>query len=70
MKKIYYLLVVLLLVVGNSFGQDDRSSFDKSYNPIKKELEEWDPIRGPWLASSINAMSRNEEIPDKLFLKI
>ncbi|MCH2224513.1 MAG: VWD domain-containing protein [Crocinitomicaceae bacterium] len=67
MKKIYYLLATLFLVVGGAFGQDEKSSFDEDYNPIKKELEDWDPIRGPWLASSLNAMSNNEPVPDRTF---
>ncbi len=67
MKKLYYTLLVLSLSASVSFGQDTESTFAKDYEPIQNSLEEWDPIRGPWLASSLDAMSKNEPIPDRTF---
>lgn len=65
MKNIYWLFASIFLASSMSFAQGD--SFEQSYNPIKKELEEWDPIRGPWLASSLEAISNDQEIPDRTF---
>ena len=66
MKKSYLLIVSCLAFLGTSFGQND-DTFSKNYNPIRAELEEWDPIRGPWLSSSLEAMSKQETIPDRTF---
>lgn len=48
-------------------AQDEANTFSKSYDPIKVELENWDPIRGPWLASSLEAISKKEPVPDRTF---
>lgn len=67
MKKKYFILASFLLtIVTISFGQN-REEFKKKYAPIQTELESWDPIRGKWLASSVEAMSFNEQIPDRPF---
>lgn len=66
MRKSYLLIVSCLALVGTSFGQNEET-FSKNYNPIRTELEEWDPIRGPWLSSSLEAMSKQEAIPDRTF---
>lgn len=67
MKKIYLLSASLILTsVSISFGQN-RESFTKAYEPIRAELQEWDPVRGDWLASSLEAMSFNEQVPDRPF---
>lgn len=67
MKKSYFLIATFLLtIVSISFGQD-REAFKNNYQPIRTELQNWDAIRGDWLASSIEAMSFNEPIPDRPF---
>lgn len=67
MKKQYTILASFLLtLVSISYGQE-REIFQKKYQPIRSELQNWDPIRGDWLASSIEAISFNEPIPDRPF---
>ncbi|HIP31987.1 MAG TPA: hypothetical protein EYG86_04420, partial [Crocinitomicaceae bacterium] len=62
MKKSYFLIASFLFTfVSISFGQD-REAFKKNYQPIRTELQNWDPIRGDWLANSIEATSFNEPI--------
>lgn len=74
MKKYYYLIFALTLSIGAVRAQNVRedvvqetTGFDESFNPIRTELEEWDAIRGPWLATSLEAMSKKEPIPDRTF---
>lgn len=66
--RIHYLFIVSCLAfLGTAFGQTDANAFDRNYDPVRSELEEWDPIRGPWLSSSLEAMSKQEPIPDRTF---
>lgn len=67
MRKRYLLLVSCLAFLGTAIGQNDENTFSKNYDPVRLELEEWDPIRGPWLSSSLEAMSKQEPIPDRTF---
>ena len=65
MKKKYASLFVLVFtVISSGFSQD---RFSEGFEPIRKDLNDWDPIRGAWLASSMEAISRNEAIPDRTF---
>lgn len=66
MKKSYLLIISCLTLLGTAFAQEE-NQFNKNYDPVRLELEEWDPIRGPWLASSLEAMSKQEPIPDRTF---
>lgn len=66
MRKSYLLIVSCLALLGTAFGQDD-NSFSKNYDPVRLELEKWDPIRGPWLSSSLEAISKQEPVPDRTF---
>ncbi len=66
MRKSYLLVVSFVAFLGTAFGQTD-DAFSKNFNPIRAELEEWDPIRGPWLSQSLEAMSKQEPIPDRTF---
>ena len=67
MRKSYLLIVSCLALLGTAFAQDEENRFSKNYDPVRLELEEWDPIRGPWLSSSLEAMSKQEPIPDRTF---
>jgi hypothetical protein len=58
------LAIVSCLIVPVSWSQDN---FSRDFEPIRKDLRSWDPIRGEWLASSLEAMSRNEPVPDRTF---
>jgi len=67
MRKIYLLIVSCFTILGTSFAQEENDQFSKNYDQVRMELEEWDPIRGPWLSSSLEAMSKQEPIPDRTF---
>ncbi len=63
MKNVYFLIILLLS--SNSFSQERERIV--SDNVLRSELTSWDPIRGEWLASSIEAMAVGNEIPDRTF---
>lgn len=67
MKRLYILLSVLSTGSLLTVNAQDRSSFDASFEPIKKELTQWDAVRGEWLATSVIAISNNQPIPDRTF---
>lgn len=67
MRKIYLLFASCLAVFGTAIAQDDDNQFSKNYDPVRLELEEWDPIRGPWLSRSLEAISKKEPVPDRTF---
>lgn len=58
------LFVLVFTVITNGFSQD---RFSGEFEPIRKDLSDWDPIRGAWLASSMEAISKNQPIPDRTF---
>lgn len=66
MKKSYLLIISCLAFLGTAFAQEE-NKFNDNYDQVRLELEEWDPIRGPWLSSSLEAMSKQEPIPDRTF---
>ncbi len=61
-----YLLIVALFLSFHFFAQDS-VSFTNEFNSIRNELKSWDPVRGDWLAKSVEAMAFGEEIPDRTF---
>ena len=68
MKKRYYFLIASVALFSTyALLQNGSKSFEDVRNPIAKELEEWDPVRGQWLAESLEAMSENRSIPDRMF---
>lgn len=70
MKKRYYFLIASVVLVSTfAFLQTDSNSLveENKNNSIAKELEQWDPVRGQWLAESLEAMSANRAIPDRMF---
>jgi hypothetical protein len=58
------ILIFFILVIRFSMAQ---KSFDEAFSPIRAELTSWDPVRGEWLASSIQAYAGHKEIPDRTF---
>ncbi|MDG1147009.1 MAG: VWD domain-containing protein [Crocinitomicaceae bacterium] len=65
--KTHYLLPVLALIIGlSSFAQRSPEAIN-SVESITNELRQWDAIRGPWLAQSVAALSKNEAIPGRTF---
>ncbi|MDP4683155.1 MAG: VWD domain-containing protein [Crocinitomicaceae bacterium] len=64
MKKIIPFLLFSAVLASNAQAQD---RFKQDFEPVRKELTTWDPIRGEWLASSLEAISKNQPIPDRTF---
>ena len=68
MKKRYYFLIASVALISiYAISQNETRSPEVVRNPIANELENWDPIRGQWLAESLEAMSENRPIPDRMF---
>jgi hypothetical protein len=65
MKYLYHFLFVLFTF--SAFNAISQDRFSSDFEPIRKDLTSWDPIRGAWLASSLEAMSKNQPIPDRTF---
>ena len=64
----FYLTLISFFLLMNStaYGQN-REEFTKNYEPIKEQLQNWDPVRGDWLASSLESMAFSEPIPGRPF---
>jgi len=60
MKYIYSIFAVLFCSL-ISFGQVAKDE------QIRKELTDWDPVRGAWLAESMDAIANDKPIPDRTF---
>ena len=68
MKKRYYFLIASVALISiYAISKNDTRSPAVVRNPIANELDNWDPIRGQWLAESLEAMSENRPIPDRMF---
>lgn len=66
MKHSYLLLS--FIVVSSFLGRaQDQTTFQKNFQGIDTELKNWDPIRGAWLSSSLQAMASDEAVPDRTF---
>ncbi len=64
MKKLYFPILFLVMTTTSVVAQD---RFSSDFEPIRKDLTNWDPIRGAWLASSLEAMAKQQPIPDRTF---
>ena len=66
--RTFYTLSVFVFSLGTfvSFGQE-RTTPVENFEPIRTELAQWDAVRGPWLASSMEAMATNQPIPVRTF---
>lgn len=58
---------VLLCFVCLALFSRAQSTFENEFATVKKEINNWDPIRGEWLANSIVALADNKSIPDRTF---
>jgi hypothetical protein len=65
MKNFTSLIVISFLAFSCSLNA--QSSLENEFASIKKELSNWDPIRGEWLANSILALADKKPIPDRTF---
>jgi hypothetical protein len=63
MKK-FYALFLFGLFITSTYSQ---VSFETEFAAIKKELSNWDAVRGEWLANSIIALADKKPIPDRTF---
>ena len=63
MKKT--LVFILCIFLSENFNA--QTSFNDAFAPIRSELTSWDPIRGEWLASSLQAFANQKDIPDRTF---
>ncbi|MDX2359847.1 MAG: VWD domain-containing protein [Crocinitomicaceae bacterium] len=66
--KTHYAIITLIsfTFAFNSIGQDAVRSV-AGYESVSTELSYWDDVRGPWLASSLEAMANDQPIPDRNF---
>lgn len=66
--KTHYFIATLLLI-GFSFGSlaQEKVSNRNDYAQVEQQLKDWDPVRGPWLTSSLESMSNDQPIPDRNF---
>ena len=60
MRNLYILLVFV-------FGSASLYAQVKTDAKIREELVNWDPVRGEWLAESMQAVATNQPIPDRRF---
>jgi len=65
MKNFTVLVVLTFLYL--TFSLKAQTSFEIEFASIKKELSNWDAIRGEWLANSILALADKKPIPDRTF---
>lgn len=66
MKNKYLFPVVISTIFFGQYcsGQDQLS---RDFAPIKTQLQEWDPVRGEWLAESMLAIAKKQPVPDRTF---
>jgi hypothetical protein len=65
MKKAH--LVLLFIFTHFTAIIYSQTLFETEFSEIKKELTNWDPIRGEWLANSVIALANKNIIPDRTF---
>jgi hypothetical protein len=63
MKYSSYILVSILFITGFLAAQTESNSISS----MKTQLQNWDPVRGEWLANSLISISKGESIPDRTF---
>ena len=62
MKQSYIILPsCLVLSAMNSFAQKS-ANFEKDYEPVRNELQNWDPVRGAWLADNLPAVVNQQPV--------
>lgn len=64
MKTLLLAIPVLLLP---ALGYAQAESARTAYNQVEQICRDWDPVRGPWLAGSLESMSSRLEVPDRTF---
>jgi len=65
MRIIHYLLVSLIIL--NVSNLKAQTATENPLESMRIQLQNWDPIRGEWLANSLISFSKNQPIPDRTF---
>lgn len=60
-------LLPLFGLILSTFQINAQDKFSQDFQSVRSELTKWDPVRGEWLASSLEAMSKNEPVPVRTF---
>jgi hypothetical protein len=67
MKNLYILLATgFVTLVSTSWAQENEN-VDQTYEPIRTELQNWDPVRGKWLSAALPAVINQTEVPVRTF---
>ncbi|MEY4659229.1 MAG: hypothetical protein RJB36_995 [Bacteroidota bacterium] len=61
MKTRYFWMCMLL------YCSVHAQTFEEQFKPVRTKLENWDVVRGAWLAQSMIALSENRNVPDRTF---
>jgi len=67
MKHIYFLLTSCLVLSASSSIAQTGADFQRNYEPIKSELQNWDPVRGAWLADNLPAVVNQQPVSVRNF---
>jgi len=67
MRKILLLATSTLVLASSAALAQRGDDFEKNYEPIKKSLNAWDPVRGAWLSEAIPAVINQEPTPVRTF---
>ena len=67
MKHLYLLLASFsVLSISNIYAQQS-AAFQSSYEEVRSELVNWDPVRGAWLADNLPAVAMQEPVKHRTF---
>lgn len=67
MKSIITIIVTFISVCTFKSIHSQTADFEREYADVRQSLNNWDAVRGEWLANSMLAMAKNEEIPQRIF---
>ena len=59
--------ITTLILVTATFISFAQEKVNSGFEPIRNELQQWDVIRGAWLANSMEAMANNQPVPQRTF---
>lgn len=59
--------ITTLILVSSTVFSFAQEKITQGFEPIRKELQQWDVIRGAWLANSIEAMANDQPVPQRTF---
>ncbi len=67
MRNIFLLFTSTVVLSSSALWAQRGDNFDQNYAPIKKSLNEWDPVRGAWLSEALPAVINQEPTPVRTF---